>query len=87
MSVDLKHKRILLTRTSRDNGSWMEALARRGIVGIDLPCIQTTTLQEAALELANNLRACDGLLFTSARAVRALRQLCPDTDLSKHLCA
>lgn len=80
-------QRILLTRSSIDNGVWLELLAQRGIDGIDLPCIQTMVLREAKSDLENHLRACGGLLFSSPRAIRAVTELCPQFDLTSRVVA
>lgn len=76
-----EHQRILLTRSSEDNREWTGPMTREGFVAVDMPCIHCETLKDSGKQLSLGLERAQALLFTSARAVQTLVELCPDFDL------
>ncbi len=78
---------IALTRTSQANGPWITELSKRGLVGLDVPCLVIDALQENKAAALDALAQCDGMVLTSPRALWALEQIAPGVSLANKPCA
>jgi len=72
---DLRGARIALTRSAEGNVEWRPGLETTGARVVDWPCIVTRALPEASSALATAVAAADRVVFSSARAARALVEL------------
>jgi uroporphyrinogen-III synthase len=78
-------KRVLLTRTARDNDAWAMELQAAGLVPIEHPCIEREDLDPGE-SLVKNLQACTWLVLPSPEAVRRIANLGPVPASSRIAC-
>ncbi len=74
MNRALMGKRVLLTRTAKDNDAWAKQLQAAGLVPIGHPCITQEDL-DAGGPLATSLAMCTWLVLPSPKAVRRVAKL------------